>query len=106
MKHMNQKVESLLHTTLENWNAMAGAGGGGEEAEASEFESSFYRLIDAVREWYQALENPPRTLEAFMELPEVESLTGRLPGPLHLNFETEAELILENVSRIDEDKYD
>ncbi|AFH63743.1 hypothetical protein ACVNS2_24050 [Paenibacillus caseinilyticus] len=106
MNRMNDKVEHLLQTALENWSAMAGAGGGGEEAEANEFESSFYRLIDAVREWYEGLKNPPRTLEAFMALPEVESLTDRLPGPLHLNFETEAELILEKVSRIDEDKYD
>ncbi|MCZ8521899.1 MULTISPECIES: hypothetical protein [Paenibacillus] len=103
---MNDQVEQALRTALEHWSAMAGAGGGGEEAEANEFESSFYRLIDAVRKWYQGLEQPPRTLEAFMDRPEVQHLVDRLPGPLHLNFETEAELIIDHVSRIEEDKYD
>lgn len=36
----------------------------------------------------------------------VQDILDILPAPLHLNFETEAELIMDNVLRVDEDAYD
>ncbi len=41
-----------------------------------------------------------------MGLAMVEEILELLPVPLHLNFETEAELIFEGVDRIDDEKYD
>jgi hypothetical protein len=76
------------------------------EFTANEFEASFYIFIDAVREWVYALERRPQTLDEFLELPLVEEIVRLLPAELYLNFETEAELIVENKSRVDDEKYD
>jgi hypothetical protein len=103
---MSAKVEQALAAALRNWNAMSGAGGDEAESAANEFEASFYQFIDALREWVDGLEKRPQTLEEFMELPLIQDILDLLPAPLLLNFETEAELILEQQIRVDEDKYD
>ncbi|MBP1992270.1 hypothetical protein [Paenibacillus eucommiae] len=103
---MNTQVEQTLDAALRNWKSMSGAGHDEAEATADEFEASFYTFIDAVREWVNGLDQRPQTLEDFLELSVVQKLTDRLPAELHLNFETEAELILDNQVRMDEDKYD
>lgn len=101
---MFEKVEQTLRAALNNWNAMSGAVGDEAESTAESFEASFYKFIDALREWVEELQERPPTLEHFLELPLVKTIVYRLPDPLYLNFETEAELILDNVTRIDEDK--
>jgi hypothetical protein len=103
---MTSTVEQALDITLRNWQSMTGATEDEAESTANEFESSFYTFIDTVREWVYGLEQQPQNLEELMELPFIQYILGRLPAPLHLNFETEAELVLEHISRIDEDKYD
>jgi hypothetical protein len=103
---MNEKVKHALETTLKNWKTMTGTENDDAEGAANQFESSFYLFIDAVRGWVNGLENRPQTLEEFLDLSEITTILDLLPLPLHLNFETEAELILEDKSRIDEDKYD
>jgi hypothetical protein len=103
---MIEDIEKALADALRNWNTMAGAGHDEAEAAANEFEASFYHFIDALREWVNGLERRPQTMEEFMELPEIQDILVLLPAPLLLNFETEAELILEQQIRIDEDKYD
>ncbi len=104
---MDPKVKQALDTTLRNWKAMSVARDIDEsEAAANNFESSFYIFIDAVRGWFQGLDQQPETLEEFMGLAMVEEILELLPVPLHLNFETEAELIFEGVDRIDDEKYD
>jgi hypothetical protein len=103
---MHATVEQALETVLRHWNSMAGAGENEAEDTADAFESSFYLFIDAVREWYKDLDERPQTLGEFMEFPLIAEIFDRLPAPLHLNFETEAELILGNISRINEEKYD
>ncbi|MFC5451898.1 hypothetical protein [Paenibacillus aestuarii] len=106
---MLDKVMNALETALNNWNAMFSSGSmDSDQAEetANRFEASFYTFIDALREWVYSMDNPPQTLDAFMELDAVKEMADQLPAPLYLNFETEAELIVERISRADEDKYD
>jgi hypothetical protein len=103
---MDAKVEQALDATLRNWKSMSGSTDDKAESTADEFESSFYMFIDVVREWVYGLDQQPQTLEEFLELTMIKDILDQLPAPLHLNFETEAELIVEHKSRIDEDKYD
>lgn len=103
---MNAKVEQALHAMLTNWNLMAGAESDEAESTADTFQASFYRLIDAVRDWYDELEPRPTSLEQFMALPTMRTILDRLPAPLMLNFEIEAELLYDNLIRIEDDKYD
>lgn len=103
---MNAKVEQALNITLRNWNSMSGSNNEEAESTANEFESSFYLFIDTVREWADGLYPRPQTLEEFLEQPMIQHIFDLLPAPLHLNFETEAELIVENKRRIDDAKYD
>jgi hypothetical protein len=103
---MPSKVEQTLEVTLRNWKSMSKVKNDDPEFTANEFEASFYIFIDAVREWVYALEQRPQSLDEFLELPLVKEILGLLPAELYLNFETEAELIVENKSRVDEEKYD
>jgi hypothetical protein len=103
---MHTKINKALDTVLRNWKSMSGAGTNEEESTADQFESSFYSFIDALREWVDGLEQRPNSLDELLDLSMVKEIVDRLPAPLHLNFETEAELIVENKRRIDEDKYD
>ncbi|KRF11156.1 hypothetical protein [Paenibacillus sp. Soil787] len=103
---MNPNVEQALLTTLKNWNAMSASLGDEQEAVADQFQSSFYLFIDAVREWVYELEPRPQTIDELLDMDMVEEILDVLPAPLHLNFETEVELIMDNVVRIDDDKYD
>jgi len=103
---MDTQVIQALDTALSHWQRMAGASTDEAEESANEFEASFYRFIDAFREWTYGLEPGPQSLEALLELPEVERISDLLPAPLYLNFETEAELIVERILRVDDEKYD
>jgi hypothetical protein len=103
---MNRKVAMTLEVSLRNWKAMSALENEEAESVANEFEASFYIFIDAVREWFNRLDQQPQTLEGFLALPAIEEIFDLLPVPLQLNFETEAELIIDNKSRIDDAKYD
>ena len=103
---MDAAVKKALDTALANWAAMSKASQEEAEGTADGFEASFYAFVDTFREWVNRLEPRPQTMEQLLALPEVSELTERLPAPLYLNFETEAELILEHVIRDEEDKYD
>lgn len=103
---MNPNVKQALQTTLKNWNAMSASLGDEQEAVADQFQSSFYLFIDAVREWVDELEPRPQTIDVLLEMEMMQEIFDALPAPLHLNFETEVELIMDNVVRIDDDKYD
>ncbi|NOU75690.1 hypothetical protein GC098_30685 [Paenibacillus sp. LMG 31458] len=103
---MNPNVEQALQTTLKNWNAMSASRGDEQEAVADQFQSSFYLFIDAVREWIYKSEPRPQTIDELLDMDMMQEILDVLPAPLHLNFETEVELIMDNVVRIDDDKYD
>jgi hypothetical protein len=104
---MNEQVNEALDTALRNWNAMSNSSYDEAEGSADQFESSFYTFIDAVRLWANTdLKPMPQTVEQFLALPIVFAIFDKLPAPLHLNFETEAELIVDQIIRIDDEKYD
>jgi len=103
---MATAMEQALNETLDRWSALSRAPMDDAEERADGFEASFYRLIDAVREWYCTLDPRPATLEELMAMPPIEAITDRLPAPLYLNFETEAELIIDNVLREEDERYD
>jgi hypothetical protein len=103
---VNAQVEQALNATLRNWKSMSRSESDDAESTANEFESTFYTFIDTVRDWVDGLDQRPQTLKELLELTMIQDIIDLLPEPLHLNFETEAELIIENRSRIDEDKYD
>ncbi len=102
---MDIEVEQALATTLSNWKRMSQVNEE-EESIANAFEASFYLFIDCVREWFSTLTQQPQTLEAFLALPMIEAIVEQLPPALHLNFETEAELIIEHKYQINDAKYD
>ncbi|MFE5318859.1 hypothetical protein ACFQ88_09125 [Paenibacillus sp. NPDC056579] len=103
---MINKVKKALAVVINNWNAMSASGSDDAEGTANEFEASFYEFIDVVREWADTLDERPRTVEEMMELPLIQEVLDLLPAPLVLNFETEAELIADKITRIDDAKYD
>lgn len=103
---MDQQVKKALDVTIRNWNAMAASGNDDAEGAANEFEASFYAFIDVLREWVDTLDKRPQTAEELLELPMLQEILDVLPAPLHLNLETEAELIVDNITRIDDAKYD
>jgi hypothetical protein len=103
---MESLIERHLDITLRNWASLSNASHDEAESTADEFEASFYRFIDSVRGWYLALNPRPGTLEELFDMPAIAAVIDRLPAPLYLNFETEVELMLDNVDRVDEDRYD
>lgn len=103
---MNPNVEKALQITLRNWNAMSRSENDEQEATADQFQSSFYLFIDALSEWIHGLEPRPQTIDELLDLDMIQEIMDILPAPLHLNFETEAELIIDQVIRVDEDQYD
>ncbi|TXK75166.1 hypothetical protein [Paenibacillus sp. N3.4] len=103
---MDAKVKQALEITLHNWRSMAGSQMEEAEPHADQFQSSFYLFIDALREWFLGLDKQPRNLDEFLKLTMIQEIVNVLPAPLYLNFETEAELIIEKTLREDEDSYD
>ncbi|MFC4767507.1 hypothetical protein [Effusibacillus consociatus] len=103
---MNKELEQSLSAVLQNWQRMQTETGEDSEENADRFESSFYEFIDVLRDWIDGLEKRPTGLEDAAALPEIQQIMSRLPGPLSLNFETELELILERITREEEEKYD
>jgi hypothetical protein len=103
---MDLSVKQALNTTLQNWQTMTSYQSDEKEAVADQFQSSFYAFIEAVRDWALRLDALPQTLDDMLEITMIQEILDLLPAPLHLNFETELELILDGVEREDEDKYD
>ncbi|OCT13967.1 hypothetical protein A8709_00030 [Paenibacillus pectinilyticus] len=103
---MDPKVKQALDITLHNWQTMTSYQSDEKEAVADQFQSSFYAFIETVREWVLREGNPHLSLDEMLENDMIQEIFDLLPAPLHLNFETEIELILDRVERVDEDKYD
>lgn|GEM_PF-727687 len=101
-----QGIEDALEITLHHWNQMKVSGEEEAENEANLFETSFYKLMEEVRTWFSSLEIRPSTLDDALELPDITAIIERLPAELHLNFETELELIVEGETREEDAKYD
>jgi hypothetical protein len=103
---MDARLEEALRKTISNWEKMGRSDMEESEDAANQFEHAFYAFIDVFREWVNDLDPRPSTVEELLALDTCREILDRLPGPLILNFETEADLIMENTIRIDEDKYD
>lgn len=103
---MDDRLAEALATMNSNWEAMGRADFDDAEDAADRFENSFYRFIDEFRRFVNTLKPRPATLEQLLALDPCTEIMDRLPAPLLLNFETEAELIIDGLERIDEDKYD
>ncbi len=103
------KVIESLDIMLDNWKRMqAGTmddpDGNADNAEI--FETNFYRFIDLFRVWFESLDKKPETLEAALEVKEIDGIIELLPAPLYLPFETELDLIVEGKNRTSDEKYD
>ncbi|MGO4496327.1 hypothetical protein AB4114_10490 [Paenibacillus sp. 2RAB27] len=103
---MDPTVKQALDITLHNWQTMTSYQSDEKEAVADQFQSSFYVFIDTVRDWVLRQDPMPLTMDSMLEMEMIQDIFDLLPAPLHLNLETELELILDRVERVDEDKYD
>ncbi|MED1948036.1 MULTISPECIES: hypothetical protein [Brevibacillus] len=103
---MDTNIEKALCTTLEYWDRMKKSHEDDAEDDANQFEASFYRMMELIREWYDQLETKPDTLEDALLLPDVAEVAEQLPVEIMLNFETELELIVDGQIREDDEKYD
>lgn len=102
---MNSIIDRAFKEMLENWQQMSVSSPEDSEADADRFQNSFYKLIELVRDWIEAMKRRPRNMEDALALPEIAKMIEFLPPPLYLNFETELECILEGHSRV-EDTFD
>ncbi|OUQ89143.1 hypothetical protein B5G50_07370 [Brevibacillus brevis] len=103
---MDANIEKALRTTLEFWDRMKKSHEDDAEDDANQFEASFYRMMDHIREWYDQLETKPNTVEDALLLPDMAEVAEQLPVEIMLNFETELELIVDGQIREDDEKYD
>jgi hypothetical protein len=103
---MDARLEDALRKTIDKWTKMGQADMEHSEDAADQFEHSFYVFIDVFRDWVNELKPRPSTVEELLAMDTCQEIISRLPAPLMLNFETEADLIIENTVRVDEDKYD
>ena len=101
-----EKLFTSLATAIEHWESMGSADMDDAESAADRFEQSFYEFVDVFRHWVDQLSERPDTVEELLKIPTCQSIMDRLPVPLLLNFETEAELIIDQMTRVEEDKYD
>jgi hypothetical protein len=103
---MKASVTEAFKEMLENWSAMQRSDMDSAGDDADRFQDSFYRFIDELKEWIEQLTDQPRDLGAALAMPEIDAFVEQLPGPLYLNFETELELILEGITRTEDERYD
>ncbi|NQX60285.1 hypothetical protein [Paenibacillus qinlingensis] len=103
---MDPTVKQALDITLHNWQTMTSYQSDEKEAVADQFQSSFYVFIDTVREWVDRQDPMPATLDDLLGNAMIQDIFDVLPAPLHLNLETELELIIDRVERVEEEKYD
>jgi hypothetical protein len=106
VKQEMKEMQEAFDTMQENWRTMQSSDFDSAAEDAERFEGSFYKFIEAVQAWIHSLEDMPRDLDALLALPELQAYADELPAPLMLNFETELELILEGITREQDEKYD
>ncbi|MFD2169644.1 hypothetical protein [Tumebacillus lipolyticus] len=103
---MIKAVQEAFQEMQSDWQQMQSSDMDSAGDDADRFQAAFYRFIDAVKEWLESLEQKPRTTAAALDLPELSALYDELPAPLLLNFETELELIVEGIVRVEDARYD
>lgn len=101
-----ENVREAFETMNANWTRMQSSDMDSADEDANRFERTFYEFVEEVREWVKAWPQQPKSVEDVMARPEIEAFFEELPGPLHLNLETELELIVEGLVREEDEKYD
>lgn len=96
---MFNNVREALQIALDDWQMMQQTSGDEGAEWAERFERHFYEFIDEFKKWYHQLKDKPGTLEDAEELQEVKEIEALLPTPLHLNFMTELDLIVDGIER-------
>lgn len=86
---MDQDLEKAFQTMLDNWERMKQSDEEEAEADADQFQASFYALMEQVRSWFGQLPEKPESLDEALQMEEISRLVERLPGELLLNLETE-----------------
>ncbi|OZM57432.1 hypothetical protein CIB95_08215 [Lottiidibacillus patelloidae] len=90
-------VTEKFNTMLTYWDRMQTLSGD-EGADAAElFEKTYYEYIDKLRKWYQTLHKKPTSFEQFEEMPEIEKMYEKIPGPLQINLITDLEEIFDGI---------
>ena len=103
---MDTELEKAFQTMLDNWNRMKRSEEEDAEEDADQFQTSFYKLMEALRTWFGQRQDQPESLDEALQLEAISRLVDRLPGELLLNFETELELIVEGQQREEDARYD
>ncbi|MGB8955303.1 MAG: hypothetical protein WCC10_08010 [Tumebacillaceae bacterium] len=103
---LNEQAQEALNEVVKNWRAMQSSDMDSAGDDADRFERSFYLFVDELRAWMEALEQKPKTLDQALQMPEIEAVFEELDAPLHLNLETELEVIVQGLVREEEVKYD
>ncbi|KZE51695.1 hypothetical protein AV540_12575 [Brevibacillus parabrevis] len=103
---MDATIEKALRQTLDAWERMKKSHEDDAEDDANQFEAAFYKLVDAIRSWFNELPAKPESLEDALLLPDLAEIADQMPGEIVLNFETELELIVDGQMRVDDEKYD
>ncbi|MCF6137303.1 DUF4085 domain-containing protein [Pseudalkalibacillus berkeleyi] len=92
-------VNVKLQKTLEDWEKMQRTTGDEGAEWAERFERHFYEMIEAVKDWYEHLNDQPDSYEQFESMSEIEEIQNQLPGPLLINFLTELEDIYDGIKK-------
>jgi len=92
-------LQECLQDVLRNWNRMQTSDMDDAGEDADRFQTSFYRFISQVEIWVQNLDVRPPSVEVAKRTEGFKSLFESLPEMLNIPFETELEMILDNVIR-------
>ena len=103
---LNEKAREALDEVAANWQAMQRSDMDDAGDDADRFERSFYLFVEELKAWFEGLEERPKSLDEALRLPDVEAVFEKLDAPLHLNLETELELIVQGAEREEDQKYD
>ncbi|WP_400161964.1 hypothetical protein ACAF76_016550 [Brevibacillus sp. TJ4] len=103
---MKSELEKAFQTMLDNWERMKRSVEDDAEEDADQFQSSFYKLTEQLRDWFGQRQDQPKSLDEAMQTEEISRMLDRLPAELLLNFETELELIVEGQQREEDARYD
>jgi hypothetical protein len=97
MTNSFDKVTEKFNVMLNNWDRMQKLSGdeGAEAAEA--FERYYYICIEEIKSWYKSLDVKPQSFESFEQMPEINTLYEKIPGPLHINLMTDLEEIFDGI---------
>ncbi len=96
---MQPDIKVALKNVLDNWNGMQGSQMDEAEEDADRFEASFYDFITEIKHYLLKMDRIPKKLETALKLPTIKRIVKALPTPLYLNFESELDLMIEEINK-------